>query len=106
MPHHPRIQIKLEESTHVQEIKVAYLTRLSQRSVETRAINKPPRTQSQQGGDAECDAGWNGFRLDPEGDPGHDHRDGRGHIRVEQMVPEAPPQVEHHRQARKVSCKI
>lgn len=62
--------------------------------------------QRQQRGHAERNARRNRLRLDPERDPRHDDDQRRRDVRVEEMVAEAPPQVEHHRQAGEVPRRV
>lgn len=64
------------------------------------------RGQREQRGDAEGDTRGNGFGLDPERDPAHDHNQRGRDVGVEQVVAKAPLQIEDHRQAREIARRV
>lgn len=63
-------------------------------------------TEGQQWRHAEGDPRRDGFRLDPEGDPGHDDDQSGRDVRVEQVIAESPAQIEDNLYAREVSGRV
>lgn len=63
-------------------------------------------TEGQQWRHAKSDPCRDGFRLDPEGDPGHDDDQGGRDVRVEQVITQSPAQIEDNLYAREVSGRV
>ena len=64
------------------------------------------RVQREQRSDAERDTSRNGFRFNPEGDPGHDDYEASGNVRVEQVVTQSSPKRHDHLETREITCKL
>lgn len=62
------------------------------------------RMEREEGGDAQRDSSRNGFRPDPEGDPGHDDDETRRDVRVEQVIAQASTERQDHFQASEIPC--
>lgn len=63
-------------------------------------------TEGQQWRHAQGDPRRDGFRLDPEGDPGHDDDQSGRDVRVEQVIAQSPAQIEDNLYAREVSGRV
>lgn len=63
------------------------------------------RGEREQTGHSEGDSCRNCLGLYPERNPGHDDDQAGGHIRVEQVIPQAALEGEHHLQTGELACK-